>query len=105
MPPDNRGGNSRQRKQSKKTEDRIAEEVTKRLLSRGETDAVPQAANSKERQSAEQGISIKQKTATFWASTPVWGGIAVLIGAIASQLSLVFLFFAVCVVFVVEFVR
>jgi hypothetical protein len=45
------------------------------------------------------------KLSTFWGSTPVWGGIGVLVGAVASQLSLKLLFIAVWAVFVFEFTR
>jgi hypothetical protein len=45
------------------------------------------------------------KFSTFWGSTPIWTGIGVLIGAMASQLSLKLLFVAVWGIFVFEFVR
>src|ERR1700685_2817244 len=46
-----------------------------------------------------------KKLSTFWSSTPLWGGIGVLVGAIASQLSLKLLFVAVWGVFLFEFIR
>ena len=105
MPTGNPGGNSRQRKKAKKSEERIVDEVAKRLSLYRETDTSPPAASSKEQQPMGQEISIRQKSSAFWGSTPVWGGIGVLIGAIASQLSLKLLFVAVWAVFIAEFIR
>src|SRR6266852_570826 len=45
------------------------------------------------------------KVSIFWGSTPVWGAIGVLIGAIASQISLKLLLLAVWATLWVEFVR
>lgn len=46
-----------------------------------------------------------KKLSTFWGSTPVWGAMGVLIGAIGSQISLKFLLMAVWGTLWVEFVR
>jgi hypothetical protein len=46
-----------------------------------------------------------KKLWTFWGSTPVWGGIGVIAGAIASQLSLKLLFVAVWGIFLFESIR
>lgn len=46
-----------------------------------------------------------KKVSTFWGSTPVWGAMGVLIGAIGSQISLKFLLIAVWGTLWVEFVR
>ncbi len=47
----------------------------------------------------------EKKLWKFWGSTPIWGGIGVLAGYFASQVSLKLLFVAVWGLFVFEFVR
>lgn len=97
----NSGGNSRQRKQTKRAEQRIADEVAKRLS--------PQTGNISSLQAAIPEVmpqrGLKETIHTFWQSTPIWGGIGVLIGMVASQLSLKMVYIAVWGVFLFEFVR
>jgi hypothetical protein len=47
----------------------------------------------------------RNSLSTFWGSTPVWGAIGVLIGAIAAQISLKLLFVAAWAVLFMEFIR
>jgi hypothetical protein len=49
--------------------------------------------------------STAKRISTFWRSTPIWGGLGVLSGAIASQLSLKLLFVAVWGIFLFEVIR
>jgi len=89
-----KGGNTHQRRLAKRGEERIAKEVTDRVLEEIEVKQVEPMPEK-----------VSSKLATFWGSTPIWGGIGLLIGAIASQLSLKLLFVAVWGIFVFEFLR
>ncbi|MGA7057995.1 MAG: hypothetical protein WBY78_11210, partial [Terriglobales bacterium] len=49
--------------------------------------------------------SVFEKLAAIWGSTPVWGAVGVLIGAIVAQLSLQLLFIGVAIILWLEVVR
>jgi hypothetical protein len=97
------GGNSHQRKMAKKAEERIAEEVAKKVAEQLETKSATSSVlmpNTK-----ESVPSFSSKLGSFWGSTPIWGAIGVLIGAIVSQVSIRLLFIVVWAVVFMEFVR
>jgi len=88
------GGSSHQRK--------VVKKVIKKALEEGLQAHLPVAAP---KSSDEERPTVWQKIGHFWGSTPIWGGLALLIGVVASQLSLKLLFVAVWGVFVFEFMR
>lgn len=94
----NFSGSSGQRRKARQAEERIAANIVRELSS----DSGKTLPRSPEPPLEERQTS---KFSAFWGSTPVWGAIGVLIGAIASQLSLKLLFVAAWGIFLFEFIR
>lgn len=94
------GGNSQQRKKAKKAQERMANDLADKIAKRLE----PKSTTSEESPKTE-AVTLRTRLSGFWGSTPVWGGIGILVGAIASQVSLKLLFAAVWGIFLFEFVR
>src|ERR1035438_7936400 len=84
------GGNSHQRSMEKKASENFAGEMADKVAIRLDS------ATTR---------STSEKLAAIWGSTPVWGVVGVLIGAIVAQLSLQLLFIGVAIVLWLEVVR
>ncbi|HWF38468.1 MAG TPA: hypothetical protein VG322_08115, partial [Candidatus Acidoferrales bacterium] len=92
------GGNSHQRKMAAKAKERMADEVTERVLQKIEANPIAARAPNTNVEPKITSPSIKEKLGVFWGSTPVWSAICLLIGAYASQVSLKLLWFGAWVV-------
>jgi hypothetical protein len=97
------GGNSHQRKMARRAEERIARKVADDVVQQIESRSATSTIISK--RTKEPPRSLRERLGSFWGSTPIWGAIGVLIGAIVSQLSIKLLFIGVWVVVLMEFVR
>ncbi len=94
-------GGSRQRRKTRREEERIANEVSKKLsLPRTDTE-IPVATSKTE----EPKVGIREKASIFWGSTPAWAVIGMIAGVVASQLSLKLLFVIAWTVTFGEFIR
>ena len=92
------GGNSHQRKMERKAEERIRKAVEDNLRQAPVIAAQPPVREPEK-------STIWQKVGRYWGSTPVWGVIGMLFGAIASQVSLRLLFIIAWGALFAEFVR
>jgi hypothetical protein len=88
------GGNSHQRKKERRAHNRLAGEI--------KNDVVQQIRN--------EGLPISKptfwnKAGTFWASSPLWGAVGMLIALLFARVSVVILYVLTGVVLVGEFIR
>jgi hypothetical protein len=96
-------GNSKQRKQAKKADERI-KGMVRNELERISGKDIPGTEGSLQPQHGK-GADTKEKLRTFWSSTPFWAVLCMLVGAVGSQLSLNLLFFIGWAVVLFEFIR
>ncbi len=99
------GGNSHQRKLQRKTEERIAQRAAE-LVEGGKAVVSLDRPNMESKPKGNsKADTIRAKVHTFWTSTPAWGAIGVLIGALVAQLSRQLLFVGVGIVLWLEAIR
>jgi hypothetical protein len=89
------GGNSKQRR-------RYARELHKALSAMG---IIATPDKKSPAMVTPEPFDVGKRVSTFWRSTPVWGGIGVLIGVIGAQLSQKMSFVAVWGVLFLEFIN